>query len=64
MQARTESEMIDAKEAARLIGASTSWLAKARMRREGPPFHKNGAAVRYLRDDVLTWRSAQRVATN
>jgi hypothetical protein len=35
------------KDAADILQVSTSWLAKARMRGDGPPFSKFGRMVRY-----------------
>jgi len=43
-------------EASEVLGVSLSWLAKARLRGDGPPFTKIGRSVRYpqsgLRDFV------------
>jgi predicted DNA-binding transcriptional regulator AlpA len=39
--------LLQPKEAAKLLNLSTSWLAKARRRGEGPDFVKIGRAVRY-----------------
>jgi Helix-turn-helix domain len=41
--------MLTAAEAARILKVSESWLAKARMRGEGPPFIQLGRSVRYVR---------------
>jgi hypothetical protein len=40
------------------LNVSTSWLAKARMRGEGPPFIKVGRSVRYF--PLGPWLAAQR----
>ena len=36
-------------EAAKILKVSESWLAKARMRSEGPPFVRIGRCIRYVR---------------
>jgi predicted DNA-binding transcriptional regulator AlpA len=48
-QHRPSEEMLTAAEAARILKVSESWLAKARMRGEGPPFIRLGRSVRYVR---------------
>ena len=40
-------KLLTPKEAAQLLKVSESWLAKARMRGDGPPFIKIGRAIRY-----------------
>ncbi len=35
------------KEAAKLLKVSVSWMAKARMRGDGPPYMKVGRCIRY-----------------
>ncbi len=42
-------------ELARPLNVSVSWLAKARMRGEGPPYVKIGRAVRYPDSDAREW---------
>ena len=42
-------------------GLGVSYLAKAAMRNEGPPFIKIGAAVVYDLDDVDAWMAARKV---
>ena len=52
------------KEAAHFLKLSTSWLAKARMRGDGPPYIKFGRAVRYDEVALLQWmKSQQRLST-
>jgi predicted DNA-binding transcriptional regulator AlpA len=46
---RPSEEMLTAAEVARILKVSESWLAKARMRGEGPPFVRLGRSVRYVR---------------
>lgn len=53
--------LLTAKEAAKLLKVSLSWLAKARMRGDGPPYIKFGKSVRYGEAAVLLWlKSHQR----
>ena len=49
------------KETATLLKVSVSWLAKARVRGEGPPFIKVGRSIRYLPLDP--WLAEQRRST-
>ena len=51
-------QMQTAEVAAAILDVSTSWLAKARMRGEGPPFVKVGRSVRYF--PLGPWLAAQR----
>jgi hypothetical protein len=41
-------EMLTAAETAKVLKVSESWLAKARMRGDGPPFIRLGRCVRYV----------------
>jgi len=50
-----EVELLTAKEAARFLRVSVSYLAKARMRGDGPRYRKLSRAVRYLKSDLLDW---------
>jgi predicted DNA-binding transcriptional regulator AlpA len=45
---QTSEEMLTAAETAKVLKVSESWLAKARMRGEGPPFIRLGRSVRYV----------------
>jgi predicted DNA-binding transcriptional regulator AlpA len=52
-------------EVAKLLGLSTSWLAKARMDGTGPRFTKFGRAVRYSLSAVREFiRARQRSSTS
>jgi hypothetical protein len=52
-------------EAADLLRLSTSWLAKARMRGDGPPFLKFGRSVRYGEGALVQWmKSHQQLSTS
>jgi len=53
------------KETATRLRLSTSWLAKARMRGDGPPYIKMGRAIRYNEAAILQWmKSRQRLSTS
>lgn len=57
--------LLTPKEAAILLKVSTSWLAKARMRGDGPAFIKIGRAVRYDEAVLRQWmKSRQRLSTS
>jgi excisionase family DNA binding protein len=63
--AGTAVVLLTPKEAARLLKVSLSWLAKARMRGDGPPFIKIGRSIRYSESDLLRWmKSQQRLSTS
>jgi predicted DNA-binding transcriptional regulator AlpA len=56
--------LLTPKEAAALYGVSISWLAKARMRGDGPPYVKVGRSVRYSDAGLIQWaESRQRFST-
>src|SRR3954453_1165753 len=50
-------EMLRSTEAARYIDMSDSWLRQTRMagRTDGPPFLRQGRAIRYRRCDLDRW---------
>jgi hypothetical protein len=50
--------LLTAEETAKLLKVSLSWLAKARMRGEGPPFINVGRSVRYF--PLAPWLATQR----
>jgi predicted DNA-binding transcriptional regulator AlpA len=57
--------LLTARDAANLLRLSPSWLAKARMRGDGPPYVKLGRAIRYTETGILQWmRSRQRFSTS
>ena len=57
--------LLTPKEAAAFLRLSVSWLAKVRMRGDGPVYVKPGRAVRYRESDLLSWlRSRARLSTN
>jgi predicted DNA-binding transcriptional regulator AlpA len=57
--------LLTAAEAGQILKVSLSWLAKARMRGDGPPFIKIGRSIRYSEAALLQWTKAnQRLATS
>jgi predicted DNA-binding transcriptional regulator AlpA len=57
--------LLTAKDAARILRLSPSWLAKSRMRGDGPPYVKFGRSVRYGEGDLAEWmRSRVRLSTS
>lgn len=57
--------MLTPKEAAHRLRLSPSWLAKARMRGDGPPYILIGRAVRYSEAVLVQWlKSCQRSSTS
>jgi hypothetical protein len=59
------SPLLTAKEAATRLKVSVSWLAKARMRGDGPPYIRVGRAIRYAEAALVQWmRSRQRLSTS
>lgn len=52
-------------DAASFLGVSLSWLAKSRLRGDGPRFVKIGRSVRYPRSSVLEYiKSRTRASTS
>jgi hypothetical protein len=57
--------LLTAKEMARLLKVSVSFLAKARMTGEGPPYMLVGRSVRYSEAGRQQWlKSRQRLSTS
>ena len=53
------------KDAADFLHVSTSWLAKARMRGDGPPYAKFGRSVRYGEGNLVRYaKSCLRLSTS
>ena len=50
--------LLTPKEAARFLRLSESFLAKARMRGDGPRYRKLSRAVRYSMSDLSAWLKA------
>jgi predicted DNA-binding transcriptional regulator AlpA len=57
--------LLSPKEAAKFLKVSVSWLAKARMRGDGPPYIRIGRSIRYSEAALLQWlKSRQRLSTS
>ncbi len=57
--------LLTPREAANLLRVSNSWLAKARMRGDGPPYVKIGRSIRYPESALLQWmKSRMRLSTS
>ena len=57
--------LLTPKEAAKLLKVSLSWLAKARMRGDGPPYIRIGRSIRYAEVALVQWmKSRQRLSTS
>jgi Helix-turn-helix domain len=53
------------KETAQILKLSVSWLAKARMRGDGPVYSKVGRGIRYTELAIQQWmKSRQRLSTS
>ena len=52
-------------DAANVLKVSLSWLAKARMRGDGPPYIRVGRSIRYAEAALMQWmKSKQRSSTS
>jgi predicted DNA-binding transcriptional regulator AlpA len=57
--------LLTPKHAARFLKLSLSWLAKARMRGDGPPYIRIGRSIRYSEAALIQWmKSRQRMSTS
>jgi Helix-turn-helix domain len=57
--------LLTPKEAADFLKVSSSWLAKSRMRGDGPPYIKFNRVIRYSKEALLQWmRAHTRTSTN
>jgi predicted DNA-binding transcriptional regulator AlpA len=57
--------LLTAKDAATFLRVSLSWLAKARMRGDGPVYMKVGRSIRYADSGLIQWmKSRQRLSTS
>lgn len=57
--------LLTPKEAAQRLKLSDSFLAKARMRGDGPPYSKLGRSIRYPEPGLLQWmKSRTRTSTS
>ena len=63
--ANKTSRLRTPKEAAEFFGCSISFLAKARMRGDGPQYIRVGRSIRYSETALLQWmRAHQRSSTS
>ena len=61
----SNKDSMTSKEAALYLRMSVSWLAKARMRGDGPQYMKLGTSVRYPSTALSQWmKSRQRFSTS
>ncbi len=59
------ANLMTPKEASAVLKVSLSWLAKARMRGDGPPYIRVGRSIRYGEAALIQWmRSRQRSSTS
>jgi excisionase family DNA binding protein len=57
--------LLTPKEAATLLKVSVSFLAKARMRGDGPAYSQIGRSIRYQTDDLDKWvKGHKRLSTS
>jgi predicted DNA-binding transcriptional regulator AlpA len=57
--------LLTPREATQCLRVSASWLAKARMRGDGPPYVKVGRNIRYTQTGITQWiESRQRLSTS
>jgi hypothetical protein len=57
--------LLTPQETALRLKVSVSWLSKARMRGDGPPYILVGRSVRYPETDLIEWmRSQRRLSTS
>ena len=65
MTVLTDEHLFTAREAADFLRLSLSWLAKARMRGDGPPYVKLGRSIRYREGALVQWlKSRARLSTS
>ena len=54
-----DHDLMTSKETASFLRVSESWLAKARMVGEGPPFMQFGRSIRYSKSALVRWMQSQ-----
>jgi predicted DNA-binding transcriptional regulator AlpA len=58
-------DLLTPREVAARLKVSLSWLAKARMRGDGPPYIPVGRSIRYAETSLIQWmRSQHRTSTS
>jgi len=64
-ESKSRECLLTPKEVADILRVSLSWLAKARMRGDGPPFVPIGRSIRYPESALQQWtRSRMRFSTS
>jgi len=64
-ESKSGDRLLTPKETADFLRVSQSWLAKARMRGDGPPFAKFGRAIRYPENGLIAYtKSRMRLSTS
>ncbi len=64
-ESKSTDRLLSPKETAEFLRVSISWLAKARMRGDGPPYVKIGRRVFYRESALLQWlKSQERLSTS
>jgi hypothetical protein len=58
-ESKSGERLFTAHETAGFLRVSLSWLAKARMRGDGPPFVKIGRTIRYSEAHLQQWIKSQ-----
>ncbi|MDR3484262.1 MAG: helix-turn-helix domain-containing protein [Bradyrhizobium sp.] len=62
---RDMERLLTPKEMAKFLRVSQSWLAKARMRGDGPPYMLFGRSIRYSEAGTMRWmKSCARQSTS
>jgi predicted DNA-binding transcriptional regulator AlpA len=54
----SDETLLKPAEAAEFLKISVSWLAKARVNGDGPPFIRVGRSIRYSRSALIRWMNA------
>jgi len=55
LQPSNRERLLTPRETSAFLRVSESWLAKARMRGDGPPYVKIGRSIRYPEGTLLQW---------
>ncbi|WP_306253159.1 AlpA family transcriptional regulator [Parvularcula sp. IMCC14364] len=57
MDTTDDNELFVTEQAADFLGLSVSWMMKARVTGDGPPFAKLSRRVMYRKSDLIAWVS-------
>jgi len=55
-----DDELLTTAEAARITKMSIAWYERERWLGSGPPYHRRGRSVRYLKSELLAWWVVER----